>query len=165
MNQLYAEVGVKRQNTPKTIAFRCLLIFGILVGLILLVIGGLFSALGVAIIVVMVFLYPKLNIEYEYVYVDGQIDFDKITAKSRRKTMLRLDMEQVEIVAVEGSHALDNYTNIQLEKRDFTSGKKENTRYIIIANMKEKKLRVAFEPSETMLSMIKQKSPRKVSQY
>jgi hypothetical protein len=164
MNQLYAEAGVKRKETTVSMALRALLVIGAVVGALLMLLGGLFGILGIVIIAIMIFLFPKLNIEYEYVFVDGQIDFDRISGKAKRKTMLRIDMEQVDIIAPEGSHALDSYNNVQVERRDFSSGDKNSKSYIIIANKEEKKYRIAFEPNEKMLSMIKQKNPRKLAQ-
>lgn len=164
MNQLYAESGVKRKDTVSTMAIRFLLILGIVFGVLLMLLGSFYAVIGVFIVVLMIFIFPRLNIEYEYVFVDGQIDFDRISAKSKRKTMLRIDLEQVEIVAQQGSHALDGFTYVKSEFKDFTSGNKTNKPYIIIANAEDKKYRIAFEPSEKMLSMMRQKSPRKISQ-
>lgn len=165
MNQLYAEAGVKKRETATSLALRTLMVVGIIAGVLLMLLGGLFGLLGIIIIVLMIFLLPKLNIEYEYVFVDGQIDFDRITGKAKRKTMLRIDLEQVDIIAPEGSHSLDGYNNAQYERRDFSSGDKNNKPYIIIASKENKKLQIAFEPNEKMLTMIKQKSPRKLAQY
>ncbi len=162
MNQTYAEAGAKRKNTGMTLLLRALMVFGIAVGVILTLTRGYLAIVGIVIVVVLIFLYPKLNVEYEYVYVDGQIDFDRISGKSKRKTLLRIDMEQAEIVAMEGSHALDSYTYVQLEKKDFSSGDKSQKPCIIIANVEQKKYRILFNPSEKMLTMMKQKSPRKV---
>ncbi len=165
MNQLYSEAAVKRKNDSKSMLLRGLMIFAIIVGVFLLLIGKYFAIAGVILIAAMVFLFPRLNVEYEYIFVDGQIDFDRITGGSRRKTMLRIDLEQAEIIAPEGSHALDGYNNMQLEKKDFSSGDRNVKPYIVIAYKNEKKYRIAFEPNEKMLSMIKQKSPRKLNQY
>ncbi|MGF7142942.1 hypothetical protein HNQ56_001364 [Anaerotaenia torta] len=165
MNQLYAEAGVKRKNTGKSMGLRALLVLGIIIGVLLLLLGGFFGIGGMVLIVVMIFLFPKLNVEYEYVFVDGQLDFDRITGGARRKTLLRVDMEQMEIVAPQGSHSLDSYNQMQLTNKDFTSGDKSIKPYIIIASVEDKKYRIAFEPSEKMLAMMKQKSPRKVAQY
>lgn len=164
MNQLYAEAGVRKKETSVSMALRALLVVGAVVGALLMLLGGLFSILGIIIIALMVFLFPKLNIEYEYVFVDGQIDFDRITGKAKRKTILRIDMEQVDIIAPEGSHALDSYNHVQIERKDFSSGDKNSKPYVIIANKENKKYRIAFEPNEKMLSMIKQKNPRKLAQ-
>ena len=165
MNQLYAEAGAKRKDNGKTLGLRALLILGVAVGVILMLFGGVFGIAGVILLVAMVYLFPKLNVEYEYVFVDGQIDFDRITGKAKRKTLLRIDMEQVEIVAPQGSHALDSFTYVQLINKDFSSGDKNIKPYIIIASVEDKKYRISFEPSEKMLSMMKQKSPRKMAQY
>jgi len=164
MNQTYAESGAKRKDTVTTLALRALLIFGMIIGVFLLMLGSFFPIAGVVLIVLMVFIFPKLNVEYEYVFVDGQIDFDRISGKSKRKTILRIDMEQVEIVALKNSHALDSYTHIQCENKDFSSGSKDTIPYVIIANREDKKYRITFEPSEKMLTAMRQKSPRKVSQ-
>lgn len=165
MNQMYAEAGVKKKDTMSTMMLRILLILGIVLGVFLLLLGKFyFTFIGIAIGVVMVLLFPRLNVDYEYVFVDGQIDFDRIIGKAKRKTLLRIDMDQVEIIAPSGSHTLDGYTHVQLEARDFSSGDKNSKPYIIIATVENKKYRIAFEPSEKMLSLMKQKSPRKIAQ-
>lgn len=165
MNQLYAEVGVKRKETTTSMLLRALMVLAIVVGVVLMLLGGLFGIAGVVLVVIMIFLFPRLSIEYEYVFVDGQIDFDRISGKAKRKTLLRIDLEQVEIIAPEGSHSLDSYNNVQCEKKDFSSGDKNIKPYIIIVNKDNKKIRIAFEPNEKLLSMIKQKSPRKLAQF
>ncbi len=165
MNQLYAEAGVKRKENAKSMALRALMITGAVIGVILMLVGGFVGIAGIVMIVAVVFLFPRLNVEYEYVFVDGQIDFDRIAGKARRKTLFRIDMDQVEIIAPESSHALDAYSHIQCEKKDFSSGDRNAKPYIIICSKDSKKYRIAFEPNEKMLTMIKQKSPRKLSQY
>jgi len=165
MNQSYAEAGVARKNTASTIALKVLMIALIAAGAILILGGGLLTIIGAVLVVVMSFLLPRLNVEYEYIYVDGQIDFDRITGKSRRKTLFRVDLEQVEIIAMQGSHALDPYKNMQCVKMDFTSRDKDAKPYIAVASKEGKKYMIAFEPNELMLNLIKQKSARKLVQY
>lgn len=165
MNQAYAEAGVKRQETAASMALRVLMILGIALGVFFMLIGGVLSIVGIVLVLVLGFLFPKLKVDYEYIFVDGQLDFDKIIAKAKRKTMLRIDFEQVEIMAPANSHALDEYTYSQLIKKDFSSGAKESKPYVIIASQDEKKLKILFEPSEKMIEIIKQKAPRKVASY
>ncbi len=165
MNQLYAEAGVKRKDTAATVGLRVLMFIGIFIGIFLLLLGRLWGYAGVIIIAFVFFFYPKLSVEYEYVFVDGQLDFDRIVGRSKRKTMLRIDFEQAEIMAPVNSHALDSYNHIQLEKKDFSSQAKDSKPYAIIASVDSKKMKILFEPSEKMLNMIKQKNPRKVTTY
>ena len=166
MNHMYAEAAVKCKDTPKMMGLRALLILGMIIGAVVVIfLGSFFSIIGAAIVVVLGYLYPKLSIEYEYVFVDGQIDFDKISGKSSRKTMLRIDMEQMEIAAPSNSHALDNYKNMQLIVKDYSSHDKTSKTYTIISNVDNKKYKIIFEPSEEMINLMRQKSPRKVSVY
>jgi hypothetical protein len=165
MNQIYAEAGVKRKDTASSMGLRLLMILGIVAGFYITFLGSYFGVIGIAVILVLIYLFPRLNVEYEYVFVDGQLDFDRITGKSKRKTMLRIDFEQVDIVAPADSHALDAYANIQSEKKDFTSRDKNSKPYVIIVSKQDKKLKIYFEPNEKMITMMRQKSPRKVSTY
>ncbi|HBI72385.1 MAG TPA: hypothetical protein DEG06_00055 [Lachnospiraceae bacterium] len=165
MNQAYAEAGVKRQETAASLALRGLIILGIVLGVLFMFLGGIFSIIGIVLVIVLGFIFPKLNVDYEYVYVDGQLDFDKITGKARRKTMLRIDFDQVEVMAPANSHALDEYTYKQLETKDYSSRGKDSKPYVIIVSKGEKRLKILFEPNEKMIEMIKQKAPRKVSVY
>lgn len=165
MNQLYAEAGVRRKNTVTTMAIRGGMILVIFIGFMMMMLGTPFNLIGTALIVIVVFMFPKLNVEYEYVFVDGQLDFDKITANSKRKTMLRIDFEQVDIMAPMNSRSLNEYSNIQCEQKDYSSGVKSEKVYIIVASHEGKKYRILFEPNETMIEKIKQKSPRKVSAF
>ncbi|MGB4658334.1 MAG: DUF6106 family protein [Mobilitalea sp.] len=162
MSQLYAESGVKRKDTAGTMGIRALLVLGVVVGIILMLMGGVIGIVGIVLAIVMVFIFPKLNIEYEYVFVDGQIDFDRIIGKAKRKTVLRLDMEQMEVIAPLGSHALDGYTYTQSIKKDFSSRDKNSKPFVIIASDQEKKYYITFEPNEKMITVMKSKSPRKV---
>ena len=163
MNQLYAETGVKRKDTAATMAIRVLMFIGIIVGVVALLVDPILRYVGVALIAFIVFMFPKLNIEYEYVFVDGQLDFDKILGNAKRRHILRIDLEEVEIIAPLESHSLDSYTYIQCEKKDFTSRSKDAKPYVIVVTKENKKLKILFEPSEKMISMMKKKSPRKVS--
>jgi hypothetical protein len=165
MNQLYAEAGVKRKDTAATMGLRALMIIGVLIGLFFMLIGQLYSYIGVIIIVAVFFFYPKLSVEYEYVFVDGQIDFDKIIGKAKRKNMLRIDFDQIDIMAPINSASLDSFNHVQMEKKDFSSLGKDSKPYVIIASTNSKKMRIIFEPSEKMLAMIKQKNPRKIITY
>lgn len=96
MNQLYAEASVKRKETAATMMLRVLLVIGIVAGVICLTFGGFMSIVGVILIVAMLYFFPKLQVEYEYIFVDGQIDFDKIIGKSKRKSILKTDLEKAE---------------------------------------------------------------------
>ena len=67
------------------------------------------------------YLFPKFHTEYEYIFCDGQIDFDRISGGESRKTILKIDMDNVELMAPENAHELDKYKNSDMKVRDFSS--------------------------------------------
>ena len=162
MNDLYSEARVIRKSSMATYGMKALMVLAIIIGLFIMVFAGKFGIIGVAMIVMVVFFFPKYNLEYEYVFVDGQLDFDRIIGQSRRKTLIRIDLEQVDMVVPMNSPRLDQYQNMQVEKKDYSSGQKKENTYVILTKAKAKHLMIMFEPSEKMLRMMKQKSPRKV---
>lgn len=165
MNEMYTEAGVKKQKNAKDtlikvaifVADAALLFAGLLGFSILLF-------LGIAAVVATVYFLPYLNVDYEYIFCDGQFDFDKIMGGNKRKTQLKLDLDSCEVLCPANSHQLDGYTYQRLQVKDFSSGNPEAKVYALVG--KELKnntmVKVIFEPSEKMLSFAKQKAPRKV---
>ncbi len=165
MNELYAEAGVKRKETLGTYAIRFLLIFVAVLSFLLASLSPIMLIIGTVIIVLIVFMFPRLNVEYEYVFCDGQLDFDKIMGNAKRKTALKIDFEQVEIMAPLRSHELDQYARENLVVKDFSSRSKEARPYVIIFKSADKKLKILFEPNEKMINCIKIKNSRKLVEY
>ncbi|MBQ8316184.1 MAG: hypothetical protein IJ427_00555 [Lachnospiraceae bacterium] len=168
MNDLYTEASVKKKVTAMDTFIK---VITVLVVALLLAAGfflgqtilGFLGALG---LVFAYYLIPRLSVVYEYVFCDGQLDFDKIMAGEKRKHMYRLDFEQVLIMAPANSHALDSYkSNPAAKKLDFTSLEKDRKVYCIVESSGDIQTLVYFEPNEKMISYIKQKAPRKVSEY
>lgn len=165
MNELYAEAGVKRKDTAGTYALRFLLIFAAVVLFFFSLRSQILLFIAAIVIVAIFYFFPRLSIEYEYVFCDGQLDFDKIMGKAKRKTALKIDFEQVEVMALMGSHALDGFNSGNYTVKDFTSKDKNAKPYVIIFRQGEKSLKILFEPNEKMLNCIKMKYPRKLIQY
>ena len=165
MNEMYTEAGVKKQKSAKDALLKAAifvadaaLLFAGLLGLSVLLF------LGIAAVVATVYFLPYLNVDYEYIFCDGQFDFDKIMGGNKRKTQLKLDLDSCEVLCPANSHQLDGYTYQRLQVKDFSSGNPEAKVYALVG--KELKnntmVKVIFEPSEKMLSFAKQKAPRKV---
>lgn len=166
MTGSYAEAGVKRKDTLATIGLRFLMIFLA----VLLFFAAFFNqwmmVLAAALICLDIFLIPMLKTDYEYIFCDGQFDFDRINGGARRKHMLRVDMEEVEIAAPKNSHALDEFrSSEQGTVKNFTSGRSDEKVYVLVARQNGKLLKILFEPSEKMIACMKNKSPRKVVEY
>ena len=164
MNESYAEASVKKKQTIKDHLIRAgLITLIILLLLYWMPILGMFAVPVISLIFLgCIFLFPRLKIEYEYIFCDGQLDFDKIMGGAKRKTALRIDFERVEIMAPVNSHALDPYrNNPQIKEKNFTSLEPNRNVYAIIVK-EEGLLKILFEPDEKIIEAIKQKSPRKI---
>lgn len=167
IDNTYGECVVKRQDTMGGMVCR----FG-LVGLTsVLVILGLFVqwlllfAFGAAYLTYA--MWNRFHVTYEYVFCDGQIDFDKMLGGESRKHVYRIDMDQVEIVAPENSQALAGYRHLQAKPKDFTSLMKgEGHKVYVIAHKGPQGIElIRFEPDEQMVALMKNKAPRKVQEF
>ncbi len=163
MNETYAEVVVKRKETASTMAIRVALILIAVLAFFLTFTNSILFILTAIFIAGLFYLFPRLNLEYEYVYCDGQLDFDKIMGKSSRKNLLKIQFEQVVTMAPEGSHALDGYTYVQTKVKDFSSRDKSKKPYVIVTKEGDKVTKILFEPNQKMIDIIRSKYPRKVT--
>lgn len=163
MEQLYAETCVKQKTTSKATALKALFIIGIvlLFGAGFLLKSRLVSLLGVAAIILLVWYWPRFKVEWEYVFCDGQLDFDRIQGGQSRKTMLRVELQNADVIAPMDSHKMDGYRHLPV--RNFSSLNTEAKLYGIAIREegREEKVVLVFEPSPKMLDMIHSKFPDK----
>ena len=137
MSDLYSELLVKKERTAKD-----RLVKGSIIALIvLLVLAGLFimPLLLIAAIVLGVcaylFIFPGTDLEFEYLFVNGELDIDKIMAKSKRKRVKSLNITECDIMAPINSHRMDYYnSNQKLQVQDFSSENPEHKRFAIHVN-------------------------------
>lgn len=163
MNESYAEAGCKRKDTIVTYALRLGLILLAIVVFLTTFQNQLLLFLGAIVIVGIIYLFPRLNVEYEYIFCDGQLDFDRIMGGQKRKTMKKIDFENVEICAPSNSHALDSYSHQENVKVfNFASGNKDVKTYTVVVRDQGVVSKIIFEPSELMLNCIRSKAPRKI---
>ena len=163
----YTECTVKRLPQQADIFKKSLLILGAAVlAVAVLLFNGLIQILFITVLVLyFLFLlnqWSRFNVVYEYVFVDGQIDFDAIYSGSSRKNLKRIDMDKVDIVAPEGSHYLDGYKHLDLKPLRYNSGDPQKKPYVIMLKGNEGQEKILFEPDANFLSYMKRKSPRKV---
>lgn len=164
MSDLYTEVMVEKKFTGKEMAIKVGLIF---LTVLAAVAGLIFfpPALIVALVlgVLDYFIIPKLNVEYEYLYVNGELDIDKIYSRTKRKKGSSLNLGKMEIMAPVNSHQLDSYkNNPNIKTLDYSSGLPDAKVFAMIIPSEKEMLRVLFEPNDIMIKDIRSKMPRKV---
>lgn len=166
MDGLYAEARAKKKVTLKDQAIKLGVIVGMLVCFLFgfLLMNPFLLIFGVVFLGLSYYLLPRLRVEYEYVFCDGQLDFDKISGGMKRKNMLRIDFEQLVAIAPKNSHALDGYRHEGVTVKDFTSLEDNGAVYGLVVTGGEQPTLIYFEPNEKMLAAMKQKAPRKISE-
>ena len=160
MNETYTEQLIKRKTPMKEKLLLGVLIFITFLLLIYGVMNPVFMIAAIILIVIDVIWFRSMNVEYEYLFINGSLDIDKIMSKSRRKHIFEMDMSELEIMAPEGNPELRQYQG--LKKNDYSSGMLGSKAYemIIIKNGAKKK--IVFEPKENIVEGMWMKAPRKV---
>jgi hypothetical protein len=162
MNDLYTEHLVKCKPTVLNKALRVLsILVTVLIAVGILIYPILIYALLFAILVE-VNCFKYFNWEYEYIFVDGQIDIDRIMGQNRRKRMNTFDLDETEIVAPADSHEMDSYRHKEMKEYNYTSNNPDAKVYVMVTKLKDNMVKVKFEPNEKMLEMMKLIAPRKV---
>ena len=164
MSDLYTELLVQRK-TPASA--KILKVIMIVVTVFAGLLGFTFMPLALVVFVGMIILcYFKLSsfdLEFEYLYVNGELDVDKIMSKTKRKRVASIEMEKVEMIAPLKSHELDYYRNNKgIKIVDYSSGEEDHDIYAIILNGEKGMQMVYFEPNNIILNDMKRIAPRKV---
>lgn len=117
---------------------------------------------AVAVSIITYFLYCFTDVEYEYVYVNGELMIDRILRKSMRKRILNVDAEEIEVVAPMTSPKVDGYKHREWKEFNFTSGYEKDKRRIfeIYCN---NGVKIIFEPNREMVEAMKSQMPHKVT--
>lgn len=164
MSDLYSELLVKKKRTAKDNLIK----YGMIGLTALLVAAGLFlmPLLLIAAIVVGVaayFIIPGTDLEFEYLFVNGELDIDKIMAKTKRKKVKTLNLQEADLMAPLNSHRMDYYNgNQKLKVLDFSSGDPEHKRYAIIMRDGGETCKIIIEPDEALAKTMRNCAPSKV---
>ncbi len=166
MSDLYIELLVKKKRTATDTVLKTLLIaLTVIAFLAGLLITPLALIVFVGLLVLDYFKLPGFDLEYEYLYVNGELDIDKIMSKQKRKRVGSFDMKNVEMVAPVKSHELDYYRNGKVKVVDYSSGEENANVYaMLVKDDKEQKM-VLFEPNQAILDDMRRIAPRAVKLY
>ncbi len=107
------------------------------------------------------YLLKGMNVEYEYAVTNGELDIDRITAKSKRKRIFSANCKDFEILARASNENFNEAKNIKNIIKAVSSDDSPDI-YFIVLHYKESKTLVLFEPDEIMLKTFKNYIPKKV---
>lgn len=99
-----------------------------------------------------------LNREYEYCFVDGELDIDVIYNKRRRRRVFSGESAEFEVMAhYTDSENLNFYRNFRL--KDFSGGAVTGNTYVFVSAYKGKKYRIAIEPNDKLIEALRMYIP------
>ena len=168
MNDSYKEILVKRQ-TP--VGMRVLK--GALIGLtVLSLVAGLLMwpllIVGAILIAVDYFVVPKFDVEYEYLYVNGELDIDAIYSRqiNGKKWVPTIWQSWRSWHRQVSSTLIDSYKNKQGVKiNDYTSLDPQVKSYLLVFNKEKGQETIRVELEDSIISDIRRIAPRKVNLY
>lgn len=153
MNDTYVEQIIEWTPTKKARAVKALLILLCVCSLIMF-----FLPLGflivLAVIVLTVLVTRDYNREYEYSFVEGELDVDKIVCKSSRRRCGSFDFRKLEMMAPLGSQEDMRYSHNKYKEYDYSSGDTDHAKYVAYVMKDNETVRLIFEPNEEMIHAI-----------
>lgn len=162
MNQDYVEWLVKRKDPvyawPVRILMGLLCVFALFLAMALIWGALVLLAVGAATF----FIFQALNVEYEYLYVDGTLSIDKILGKARRKKVMECSKEELMMIAPSDSFVLKDYETQGMKVIDCSSGQKDAKTFSLIYQKGGQHTKVILEPNEKMIKAIRYTTPRKI---
>ena len=106
---------------------------------------------------------PRTDLEYEYLFVNGEFDIDMVMSKSKRKKVMSMNLSEADLVAPLDSHRMDYYNgNSRLKTLDYSSGNQQHRRFAVIIKRGGENCKIIIEPDEQMAQAIKNSAPSKV---
>ena len=157
MNDALYELIVARKPKPYDLLVRILVILLIaaviiigmpFIGLLAFIIAILLAALAYY------FVFPKLNVEYEYIILNHDLQVDIIYNRAKRKSLRTFDIQGAEIIAPKGSPRLNSYKPDKVY--DYSSGRTTEKVYAVMIPMEQKNMCIYIEPDAKMIALMKQ---------
>ena len=157
MNDALYELIVARKPKPYDLAVRILVI--LLIAAVVIIGMPFIGILSFVIAVILAmlayyFVFPKLNVEYEYIILNHDLQIDAIYNKAKRKRLQNIDIQGAEIIAPKGSPRLNSYKPDKIY--DYSSGNPSGKAYAIMMPIDQKNVCIYIEPDAKMADHMKQ---------
>ena len=160
MNEFLTEQLVKRSNTVATKLKKVGLTSATVVSVFLGFIHPMLVWVAAIMVVVDIILFKRMNVEFEYVFFNGDLDIDKIMDMQSRKRVFSTNMKDMEVIAPSGSVELHPYQ--RTKALDFSTQNPEDKTYEMVTLFKGEIVKVIFNPNGKILDGMKNMAPRKV---
>lgn len=163
MNEVFVEQIIERKPPRTAGLIKGMLILLCIVSLVMVILPyGIGLIVIAAVIVFTVITIRNFDLEYEYAFVEGELDVDKIVCKSSRKRCASFDFKKLECMAPMGSQSDLRLIGKRYKEFDFSSNDPEQPKYVAYVMKENETVRLIFEPNEEMVEAINYISRGKV---
>lgn len=157
----YAECLIKRKrSTASVLGFIGLLVLVIAAFLLILTSPGIGAVVFVAAGICVFIFYRYLRVEYEYIFVQGELQTDRIYSESVRKKGPRIDFSCVTSVEPLTPNRMASLNRTKTE--DYSSHYKDHPKYIITYEQAGPTKYFIFEPDANLLEKMARAFPSKI---
>lgn len=162
MNEIYTECLVKREKRKEMTALAVLALVGaIFFGAAIFVIG-LWGFVGFAVMCMLSYTALQMRyVEYEYLLAGNELTIDRIMNRSNRKKVAAYTFDEIQAAAPEHTDKVKELDRNVTKSMDFSSGRTDAFRYVLICLKSGKYEKLFIEPDEKMVKGLKQALPRK----
>ncbi len=162
MHDLYVEQIVKARKDNRTGGLQkaCMVLTVFLAAVTLLLDVRCIVLLVIAAIATW-YLGNNQNVEYEYLFVNGQLDIDVVKTRKRKK-LGSFQMEELECMACKDSVRLDGYKRQSMKQIHAMTGSTGFQPYALIFKQNQNLVEVIIEPEEELLKIFQTLTPNKI---
>lgn len=118
----------------------------------------------VIVVYVLIVLLRRLNIEYEYILVDGVLDVDVIRGKRSRKRLVSITCREIELMAWSKNpdHRAEFFDKSITKQYRAVFDSKKGGVYRILFRENGEKVCLSFQPPADFLEAMKKTNPRNI---
>ena len=160
MSDYYTEQLVKQKAKASSMIAKTALIAVTVLSFFLVLLFPMAMIIPVIMVVVDIVLFKRFDLEFEYLYVNGDLDIDKIMAKQKRKRVFEMNVNDMEVIAPAGAPELRQYQGLKSENYSSCTAGAKLYEMVVIQNGTKK--RIIFEPNSVILDGLRMLAPRKV---
>ena len=164
MNDLYKEILVKPEPNPADGVKKALLAALAAALIAAGILNPMFMLAGFVLLMLEIWLiFPRFKVEYEYLYVNGDIDIDAVYNKSSRKRKGSYDHSSLLIMAPTGSAHLDDVMKRQgMKVLDYTSRKQGEKSWTLVYRDCSAQTALLLELPDEVARDMRRHAPQKV---
>lgn len=158
----YCEQLVEKKRTGADIAKMVAVSAGLVLGASVCMFGAMLFGLTFLVVIAVgllalgVWLISGMNVEYEYIVTNNELDIDKIIGRRKRKRMITVELgKAVDFGSYPSDEEADAETTVHA-----TTGLEKNAHYLLVQHNDYGKVKIIFNPNEKLREAIAQEFPK-----